>query len=484
MHNFVALGSSLMPYFCSCCLANIFPSQFLDNAELRTVLPESMNISTSSSNIFSTFNSNQNHYCSIKECSTVFHDSKNFMIMHVNTRSLHKNFEKREELIHEINITPDVIAISETKLKDNTPFSYSLFGYDFVSKNSSTNAGGVEIFVIPTSKVINLTTSLNLNVSDCADLRIEIMLPQKRKCFVGAVYRHPNYNFSQFLNSFELTVAKLTESKSHYNISGDINIDLLNCDKESIKNYQATLLSLGCKQMIQHATRVSSHSSSLIDRFYSNNTSNEICYRILLSALSDHFPTISAIKGPKPIKKNMSSYVRNTKNFVAEDFLNDLYLNLESDESKSSITNVNHLCDSFINTFEKTLNQHAPFRKLTRKEQKLNKKPWLSKGIIKSIQTRNDLYKMTLSNNSPELLDEYRLYRNELTHVKEQAKKRYYSNQINEAQHNSGLIWKTINDIVTYKNTKSQSITSLKNEEGKLIQNPLLIADTFNEYFS
>ena len=46
------------------------------------------------------------------------------MIMHVNTRSLHKNFEKLEELIREINISPDVIAISETKLKDNTSFSY------------------------------------------------------------------------------------------------------------------------------------------------------------------------------------------------------------------------------------------------------------------------------------------------------------------------------------------------------------------------
>ena len=38
--------------------------------------------------------------------------------------------------------------------------------------------------------------------------------------------------------------------------------------------------------------------------------------------------------------------------------------------------------------------------------------------------------------------------------------------------------------IAQKKCFKSQSITSLKNEEGKLIQNPLLIADTFNEYFS
>ena len=251
-----------------------------------------------------------------------------------------------------------------------------------------------------------------------------------------------------------------------------------------MKNYQATLLSLGCKQMIQHVTRVLSHSSSSIGHFYSSNTSNEICSRILLSDFSDHFPIISAKKGLKPTKKNVSLYVRDTKNFVAKDFLSDLYLNLELDKSESSKSNANYLCDTFINTFEKTLNQYNPFFKSTRKEQKLNKKPWLSKGIVKFIQTRNKLYKMTLSNNSSEILHEYRLYRNKLTHIKEQAKKLYHRNQVNEAQHNSSLIWKTINDIVTYKNTKSQSITSLKNEEGKLIQNTLLISDAFNEYFS
>ena len=97
------------------------------------------------------------------------------MIMHVNTRSLHKNFEKLEELIHEINISPDVIAISETKLKDNIPFLHSLFGNNFVNKNSSTNAGA-GIFV-KSSCWSNSVPSLNLNVSDCEDLWIKIMLP-------------------------------------------------------------------------------------------------------------------------------------------------------------------------------------------------------------------------------------------------------------------------------------------------------------------
>ena len=78
----------------------------------------------------------------------------------------------------------------------------------------------------------------------------------------------------------------------------------------------------------------------------------------------------------------MCLYVQDTKNFVAEDFLNVLYLYLELEESESSKSNANNLCDTFINTFEKTLNQHAPFRKLTRKEQKLNKNHGYSRELL------------------------------------------------------------------------------------------------------
>ena len=69
----------------------------------------------------------------------------------------------------------------------------------------------------------------------------------EKKVFCRCYLQTSKLQLSQFLNSFEPTLAKLTESKSHNYRSGDINIDLLKCDKESIKNYQAILLSLGCK---------------------------------------------------------------------------------------------------------------------------------------------------------------------------------------------------------------------------------------------
>ena len=42
-------------------------------------------------------------------------------------------------------------------------------------------------------------------------------------------------------------------------------------------------------------------------------------------------------------------------------------------------------------------------------------------------------------------------YRNKLTHVKEQAKRKYYQGLFLASKHNMKFLWKTINDIAKYK---------------------------------
>jgi len=42
---------------------------------------------------------------------------------------------------------PDIVAISETKLKENSPSNVNLEKYDFVYKTSITNAGGLGLYI-------------------------------------------------------------------------------------------------------------------------------------------------------------------------------------------------------------------------------------------------------------------------------------------------------------------------------------------------
>ena len=57
-------------------------------------------------------------------------------------------------------------------------------------------------------------------------------------------------------------------------------------------------------------------------------------------------------------------------------------------------------------------------------------------------------------------------------------------NQIEQSQHNSGLLWKTVNDIIKLKKTKSSHHIRLKDENKNLIENPVHVSNIFNKYFS
>ena len=109
---------------------------------------------------------------------------KDFLIIHINMRSLLKNFEKLEEMINDLHVSPDIIAISETKLKNNVPFNSFLTAYDFMHQNSKTNAGGVALFV-KSIYLFNVVDSFNLNAEKCEDTWIEQCSTKNKSCVIG-----------------------------------------------------------------------------------------------------------------------------------------------------------------------------------------------------------------------------------------------------------------------------------------------------------
>ena len=71
-------------------------------------------------------------YYNIEEYSTeTEHMGKNYLsIMHINIRSLQKNFDTLKSFLNCLPKPPDVLAVTETWLKETTKHLYSLDGYD------------------------------------------------------------------------------------------------------------------------------------------------------------------------------------------------------------------------------------------------------------------------------------------------------------------------------------------------------------------
>jgi len=53
---------------------------------------------------------------------------------------------------------------------------------------------------------------------------------------------------------------------------------------------------------------------------------------------------------------------------------------------------VNTPFSRFALLFETTLNKHAPLKIMSRRQQQMHRKPWISKGILKSIKTKNTIF--------------------------------------------------------------------------------------------
>ena len=63
------------------------------------------------------------------------------------------------------------------------------------------------------------------------------------------------------------------------------------------------------------------------------------------------------------------------------------------------------------------------------------------------------------------------------------AKKKYFTDKIRNCNDNSKSMWKTINEIVSFKPHIKRYIKKLKLIDKTSTDNPKLMADTLNEYF-
>ena len=129
-------------------------------------------------------------------------------------------------------------------------------------------------------------------------------------------------------------------------------------------------------------------------------------------------------------------------------------------------------------------NKHIPLRKLSRKEMKLKSKPWITKGLLKSISTKNKLFQQCYKQNNFFLVAKYKSYFNTLTKIKEIAKRNYYQNEV--ATHRGDLAkqWKIINEIICHKKASNEVISMLMDHHKCNITNEVKIANLFNELFT
>ena len=82
--------------------------------------------------------------------------------------------------------------------------------------------------------------------------------------------------------------------------------------------------------------------------------------------------------------------------------------------------------DSFIEKDTGLFDSCFPFRTIKGKALNSFRKPWITKGLLKSIKKKNKLYKNYICNRSNSQLAKYKTYKNKLTLLLRTAEKQYY----------------------------------------------------------
>ena len=249
-----------------------------------------------------------------------------FSTIHFNIRSLSANHEGMTLLLSELQHAFDVIGLSETKIKDNCdPTSnITINGYNFISKPTLTNAGGVGLYVkegIP----FNIREDLCLITKEFESLWIEINSYPYKNLVCGILYRHPSGKPEEFTKYLYSTLDKISKEKKLCLFMGDFNINLLNFeDCQLTEEFINTIVSYDFLPNILQPTRITNHTATLIDNIFFNSNEFFSISGNLVCDLTDHLPNFLFLNTLSWTSNNGTRYSRNYSNLVQEDLLLDV----------------------------------------------------------------------------------------------------------------------------------------------------------------
>ena len=400
-------------------------------------------------------------------------------MIHLNMRSLSKNLQLLEDLLLTFKSLPEIIAISETKLRNQNIYNINIPGYSFLNTNSQTSAGGVGLYVLNGLKFIR-RHDLEYSTDEFESCWIEITKKKQKSIVIGCIYRHPGRECDHFNDTLRDQFIELNNKGKEVFVLGDININLLNYNKDNkTSDYLDMLLDAGFMPLITKATRITDHTSTLIDHIYTN-VPHKVCKSgICLADITDHLPIFCSIAN-KLHKVKETKYSRDFAKFDSNLFFNDVkavnFNNLISTDANDSM-------NEFVSKMQNIVDKHAPLRRISNKNLRKIEKPWITKAILTSIKKKQKLFKTHFLSKDPAKIKLYKIYNNKLNKIKEASKTKYFREQFESNSQNLKSTWKLIGMIFNRKkNTAQNPITKLI-YKNKCFTDKISIAEQLNTHF-
>ena len=210
---------------------------------------------------------------------------------------------------------------------------------------------------------------------------------------ICCAYRHPSSEIEHFNEYIQRTLSNPSVANKHVFIMGDFNINLLNYDSHTPTcDFVSVLLSQHFLPYIIHPTRVSDHSPSIIDNIFSNICNLNTKSGNILTQVADHLPQFLVVRKAGIANKTQSYYQHDYSQFDQGKFLTG-FNNLNFEYLNDNESNVSAKFSRFLVNVDEIVKKHAPLKKLTKDDLKLQNKPWIKNRIRKMMRLRDKLLK-------------------------------------------------------------------------------------------
>ena len=435
-------------------------------------------------------NNNDDDFPKLNKCKYIFGDEfqnnlqqgNSLSLLHINARSLSKNFDDFHSLLTSMNHNFTAIGVSETWFKSTSNIDmFNIDGYNLIQVNrANKKGGGVGIYVNNKYDYV-IRSDLSNNTPEYESLYVELTSKNKKSVVLGCIYRAPNTDLDKFFEKLNNTLEIITKSDKELYLMGDFNINLLNTNSHDKSNEFVDLMfSHNLYPLITKPTRISSTTATLIDNIFCNSIDRTINSGVIIADISDHFPIFCSKKCTNYLCKKDVSFCNRLIN--AENINKFKKKLLEVDWNQIyDIDYVNHCYDKFLSIFSSLYNECFPLKKNKIKSNVKLKKPWMTNGLLKSINKKHRLYRNFLINPNQTKKNKFTKYKNKLTNLLRVAKADYYSSAFAKLKGDTKGIWKEINNVLG--NKKYSKLPSTFYNKNLKLHSMKDIVEEFNNYF-
>ena len=416
----------------------------------------------------------------------------NFSILFNNIDGCASNFDNFCAELTTIKNSFSIIALAETNIDAANSSLYNIKGYSSVHQSKVVDkkkGSGLALY---------LSESLEYNTEDrfnnCSEhlqsLFVTINNESQEKVTCGVVYRPPSGDISIFLEELENLLSILPQK--NVMISGDFNIDLHKLSS-SRNQFENVIYGNGFIPSISLATHEKlGCNPSCIDNILTNSHDLLMSSGVLKTQVSSHFPIYCFIDVEElEIHKKTKSFPRydmcqsNMDIFLEKFSHNFSNLQVFSNATIADETLFENFSDRLSGLVDECF--LVPEKLKTSKRSRLCN-PWITSGIIASINKKNYLYecwsktrtRLNRGGDHAAYL-KYKEFRKHLKSLITHAKKIYYSNKFNQVKGNMKKTWELINELRGKSKVETKPSFLI---DGQLVQNRRFISNGFNKYFA